>query len=422
MEKNDENIITELNNGDSQLKHLKLESDIIEDNINSLNKKEIDKSSIPSVVNKEELNNINIKVENLTIDKGNQNLKSDVNITKVSVKTQYKIFIPFVTLKILIPSFFMSEYLVYGIKNIEDQTYFKYSIYIFVFYVLFLYYLSVFTSSSQTNVDKYFTQNVFTYKTGTPGSEINNLEPARWIDCRFCHSKKFERSSHCRICNKCVLMRDHHCPYIANCVGFKNIQYFFNFVFWANVGNIFYIYLFINFMFFSGVKINIAIYTYIFLYIDLALNLFFIFNINSIFVSLLMAVYNNWTQKESLVFTPVELYCPIYTCERFSYNREDNNTKTKRDINYYNIGFLSHIYYLIGPTISHLMFPLPKYKNYTLDENCPVFKELYRIGRLDILRYMVKKDQNQMKLMEENSSPESYIKLCHQYYDGKTII
>ena len=28
-------------------------------------------------------------------------------------------------------------------------------------------------------------------------------------------------------------------------------------------------------MFFSGVKINIAIYTYIFLYIDLALNLFF---------------------------------------------------------------------------------------------------------------------------------------------------
>ena len=68
------------------------------------------------------------------------------------------------------------------------------------------------------------------------------------------------------------------------------------------------------------------------------------------------------------------------------------------------------------------MFPLPKYKNYTLDENCPVFKELYRIGRLDILRYMVKKDQNQMKLLEENSSPENYIKLCHQYYDGKTII
>ena len=160
MDKNTENINIELNNGESQLKHLTLETDIIEDNINSLNKKEIDKSSIPSVVNKEELNNINIKVENLTIDKGNQNLKSDVNITKVSVKTQYKIFIPFSTLKILIPSFFMSEYLVYGIKNIEDQSYFKYSIYIFVFYVLFLYYLSVFTSSSQTNVDKYFTQNV----------------------------------------------------------------------------------------------------------------------------------------------------------------------------------------------------------------------------------------------------------------------
>ena len=34
------------------------------------------------------------------------------------------------------------------------------------------------------------------------------------------------------------------------------------------------------------------------------------------------------------------------------------------EINQYNIGFLANLYYIIGPTPFHLIFPLPKYKQY----------------------------------------------------------
>ena len=39
-------------------------------------------------------------------------------------------------------------------------------------------------------------------------------------------------------------------------------------------------------------------------------------------------------------------------------------------INYYNIGFLSNLYYIIGPTLLHFIFPLPKYNNYILYYAC----------------------------------------------------
>ena len=95
----------------------------------------------------------------------------------------------------------------------------------------------------------------------------------------------------------------------------------------------------------------------------------------------------------------------------------------KREVNYYNIGFLSHFYYLVGSTILHFLFPLPKYKNYILDENCPIFKEVYEPTRLDIFRHMVKNDPDKIQLLiGGNSSPDNYIQLCHQYYDNKKII
>ena len=117
------------------------------------------------------------------------------------------------------------------------------------------------------------------YKTDSPGNEIQNINNFMWNNCPFCKIKKFIRTSHCRICNKCVLMRDHHCPYIGNCVGFKNIQYFFNFVFWGDTGIIFYIISFIYFKSYSNVKIIIPFYLRILLYTDLAFSFFFICNI-----------------------------------------------------------------------------------------------------------------------------------------------
>jgi hypothetical protein len=313
----------------------------------------------------------------------------------------------------------MYKYLIYGIKNKEDQNYCKYAICIFHFYVLFCYYLSVLTKSKQTNVNKYFSQSAIEFKEGSPGNEIIDINLYQWNNCLFCKSKKFERTSHCRICNSCILMRDHHCPYTANCVGFKNMQYFFNFVFWLNAGNFIYIYMSIYYVFFSKVKTKIPFYIYILLFVDLLINIALIILINGILIRLLVTVYNNRTQKENLDDIPVEHYCPISSrCIR-----KEKITGVKREINFYNIGFLSHFYYLIGPTILHFLFPLPKYKNYVLDENCPVFKVICPISRLDTIKYGLKDNPNPLEnLFGVNTSPENYLQLCHKFYDGKKII
>ena len=404
---------------ESNLK-IKTKNNISQDNFN---KSIINTTSTPAITQQAELNNINLNLEDLNTNINNKNENSNKekakNITKVSVITHYKIYLPFVTLKITLSTFFYCKYLLHGIKNIEDQNYCKYSIYIFSFYILFCYYLTVFIKSTQTNVNKYFTQNISINNVGTPGNEIQDLDPLDYGYCPYCDLKKFIRTSHCRICNKCILMRDHHCPFVANCIGFKNIQYFFNFVFWASTGNIFYIISFIYFMFFSKVKISIPFYIYIFLFIDFFLSLFFILNINGILIRLFISVYNNWTQKENMFGPYTENYCPIHSC----CVGDEKLLGEKREVNLYNIGFLSHFYYLIGPTISHFLFPLPKYKNYDLDENCPVFKGIFMINKFESFRYMVKKDPSKMELLNgSDNSPENYIKLCHQFYDGKKII
>ena len=84
---------------------------------------------------------------------------------------------------------------------------------------------------------------------------------------------------------------------------------------------------------------------------------------------------------------------------------------------------MANLYYIIGPTPFHFIFPLPKYNNYILDENCPVFKRIKMADRLDVYKFMVKKDYNNANILSnEESSPNSYIKSCHKYYDGKNII
>ena len=214
-------------------------------------------------------------------------------------------------------------------------------------------------------------------------------------------------------------MRDHHCPFVVGCIGFKNIQYFFNFVFWAIIGNIYYVVSFIRFMFFSKVKISIPFYIYIFLYLDFFLSCFFVLNISAIMIRLLITAYNNWTQKENMSGSYTENYCPLHSC----CINDEKQLGEKREPNFYNIGFLSNFYYLIGPTISHFFFPLPKYKNYTLDENCPIFQGILMLNKFESFRYIVKKDPSRLELLTgSGNSPEYYIQLCHQYYDGKKII
>ena len=411
-----EKIKHEVFNEESDLK-VKIKNNIPQEELN----KSINNTTItPAITQQSELNNTNV-LEDLNKSIKNENSKKErpQNITKVSVITQYKTYLPFVTAKIIISAFFFYKYLVYGIKNIEDQNYCKYGVRILAIYILICYYLSTFIKSTQTNVNKYFSEDISKYKIGTPGNEIQNLDPFDYGYCPFCDLKKFIRTSHCRICNKCILMRDHHCPFVVGCIGFKNIQYFFNFVFWAIIGNIYYVVSFIRFMFFSKVKISIPFYIYIFLYLDFFLSCFFVLNISAIMIRLLITAYNNWTQKENMSGPYTENYCPLHSC----CINDEKQLGEKREPNFYNIGFLSNFYYLIGPTISHFFFPLPKYKNYTLDENCPIFQGILMLNKFESFRYIVKKDPSRLELLTgSGNSPEYYIQLCHQYYDGKKII
>jgi hypothetical protein len=347
-----------------------------------------------------------------------------MNSSSVSRSTQLLVFIPIVSLKILTPVFFMLKYLIYCFENEEDQQYCKYSIWILTSLIFLCYFLAVFTSSSQTKVDKYFdgkVNNVLSVKVENPGNELQSLNELDWTDCVFCNSKKFTRSSHCRTCNKCILLRDHHCPYIAGCVGYNNIQYFLNFLFWGDFGMIFYVISFIKFQFFSQVRDVIIIPNTlrIILYFDFIFTLFFVMNIMGIISKLFMNIYNNRTQLENMRTAIVEYYCPI--CPRCVKDFRRYNIEPQPNL--YNIGFLANLYYIIGPTPFHFIFPLPKYKNFTISEDCPIFKKIKMVDRLELFKFLVKKDHNNINILEnDESSPTEYIKTCHKLYDGKTII
>jgi hypothetical protein len=46
-----------------------------------------------------------------------------------------------------------------------------------------------------------------------------------------------ERTHHCKVCMRCVFKMDHHCPWIANCVGLHNQKFFYQFLFYATLGD-----------------------------------------------------------------------------------------------------------------------------------------------------------------------------------------
>lgn len=59
--------------------------------------------------------------------------------------------------------------------------------------------------------------------------------------CKICNEIKPARASHCSVCNRCVMGFDHHCPWINNCVGLENYRFFLLFIFYLEIGVIYYL-------------------------------------------------------------------------------------------------------------------------------------------------------------------------------------
>ena len=377
------------------------------------------------------------------------NHNDEKNKINSSIKTQYLIFIPLIIIKILIPFFFYNNYLIQAnhTENIEQEIKkdkcFSYTLLALIY---LCYILSMKTSSNQMKIEKYIYKRIKNTKNNNinnnnekneDNKEKNNdniihnkdckdfeniynnqennfnnkdeklSEKITYFDlknynqvCNYCHIRSFIRATHCLICDECILFKEEHCPYIANCVGFNNLQYFINLLFWCIYALLYYFILciksFINF------NVKISIFPLIILISDFAIDLV-------IFKILVMRLYKLLSN----------IY---YNITQYEIHLEENNNNEKKSYNLFNIGFLNHLYYIIGPTPFHFIFPLPKIKNYGNDENCPIFLKCKFPNRLELIKYLAKRDPKYKDFLNDvESDPNNYIKLCHNFYDNKNI-
>jgi hypothetical protein len=355
-----------------------------------------------------------------------------------------------------LPFFIFNNYLIFADnkKREEDITNEKFISYILLLLIHLCYFLSIKTSSKQMKIEKYIYKNIInnnevkTDKNNSNNKNIENnkeekLENNNNISeniyntqikefnnkdeklsqnvvnfdlknynqvCNYCHIRTFIRATHCLVCDECILFKQEHCQYIANCIGFNNIQYFINFLFWCICGLIFYSFFFIKFFFnFDYNKIGISVTSLIIS--NFIMNLMILIMLINKLYKLFKNIFKNVTQYEQQMEENEKMNLGV--------NINSNNYK---EHNLFNIGFLSHLYYIIGPTPFHFFLPLPKIKTYGNDENCPVFLKCKFPNRLELIKYLAKKDQKYKDLLNDvESDPNNYIKLCHDYYDDKYI-
>ena len=316
------------------------------------------------------------------------------------------IFIPIVIFLILIPFLLWEIYLV-DLKKDSEIKYIKYLIRIVCILIYLCYFLSVFTPSYQTNINKIYKISDETFR----NKKLEHIfDKDLWDDyCITCQCQKFIRSNHCDICDKCILLKFKHCFFIANCIGFNNIQYMINFLVWGIYGLYKFEILCIKYFHSTKDSVNTLII------IDFVLNIPLLIYLLYFFAILLFDVYNNQTKYErSHNNILIDKYFMFYKC-----NDIDNKFRFP---NIWNLGYLSHLYYIIGPTILHFIFPLPKIKNYTINENCQIFKGCRQFNRLEFIQNMIAKSEDyKNNIKDKYMEPDNYIQFCKTHHEKNNI-
>ena len=391
------------------------------DNLNSSNASSLQLNIQPSLSVVESLNLIDIKNKKIkkpemkfnTLNNNENNNKNIIINNEVEMKSissqeekgnnnnnikhlQKIIFIPTIS-GIIFIEFILRIFYLINVRDQIEKKYYKYLVFIHAFLIYLSYYFSINTEPTQTNINEKY-KDIINEESIKKLSPI--LEKECWNEyCNYCQSKKFIRSNHCNYCNKCILLKFTHCFFIANCIGFQNVQYVINFL------------LLIICWFY---KFQISCMKYYKNNFSFILTLFFILNFPLLIISLyfflklMFDIYNNQTKYErKKANNLLDKYYPLYKC---------NDTDNKfRFPNLFNIGYLSHFYYLIGNSLLHFILPLPRIKNYELNENCPIFKGCRQFDKIEFVNNMIKKDEGYKNSINDRyMEPDNFINFCKQ--------
>ena len=128
---------------------------------------------------------------------------------------------------LLLVLFLYLLYYFYGIKIYFPHKVLSYNL-IYILYTILFFSLYIFYLCSISDPGIIKKKNISYLKKKYPYDFLFNSDKP---ECKKCNFPKINRSKHCRICDKCIEKFDHHCIWINNCVGAKNMKYFFYFIF-----------------------------------------------------------------------------------------------------------------------------------------------------------------------------------------------
>ena len=138
-----------------------------------------------------------------------------------------------------------------------------------------------------------------------------------------------------------------------------------------------------------------------------------LFTLN-LLVSTVWAAVNNFSHIETKRYVFIEKYIPCYPLDPTDYQH-----------NPYNKGVLANISDIIGPTILHWLFPLPKLTK-GIPEQGGSYKKIREVTSLEQKQYLVSiNNPNIYRVLEVEqieNKPEMFIQNAFKYYGNKLII